>query len=130
MALENDDQSALPTQELLKDPLYVKQHAETYRLAARELLGRYMNLTGEDFDAACALVSTELIRRREKYPHTYNTVATYRGLNSSSKDTWTAVDFAGDDAILGSNQNSVESKLRAQFPTVFEDLPEFVPPAE
>lgn len=129
MALDRPDEPLTP-EELLKDPAYVKQHAETFRLAARELLGRYMNLPGEDFEAACALVSAELIQRREKYPRTYNTVATYRGLNSSSKDAWTAADFSGDDAILGLNQNSVESKLRAQFPTAFADLAPFVPPSQ
>jgi len=131
MAPESSDRDEhLTPEELLTDPLYVKQHAETYRLAARELLGRYTDFEGEAFDAANALVGSELNQRSMKYPRTFNTVATYRGLNGSSMAVWTAADFPGDDAILGPNPNSVESKLRAQFSAAFEGVDAFVPPTE
>lgn len=130
MALEDPDQSALPTQELLKDPLYVKQHAETFRLAAQVLASQIHNLSDNDFGEFYALYSAEVARLRAKYPN-YNKVATLRGLVNGGTDAWTAVDFPGDDAILGPNPNSVESKLRAKFPTAFPpDLPAFVLPTE
>lgn len=130
MAPESSDRDEhLTPEELLTDPLYVKQHAETYRLAAQVLASQIHNLSDNDFGEFYALYSAEVVRLRAKYPN-YNKVATLRGLVNGGYDAWTAVDFPGDDAILGPNLNSLESKLRVKFPAAFPpDLPAFVPPS-
>lgn len=128
MPLDVSDSADLTPEQLLSDPLYVKQWASHFHSAAQSLGEQTFNLEGQEFQAAWDFIRSEDARRQAKYPG-YNRVATRRGLLGGGTDVWTHVDFPGGDAILGSHPNSVEFKLRAQFPAAYTDLAPFVPPS-
>ena len=104
------------------------QWGPVYRDAAQGLIMHAFNKNPELFDEMFGMVDLELKARKAKYPELLY-VATYRGISSGGWARYIRLDFPEPDAILGPSPTSLESLLRAKYPSLFSDLEPFVPPS-